>query len=106
MKTVSPSHIEGYYFIVAVPVGNPEEILLIRYVTWSVTSEGMTLTSGFRVNGAESSSGDGSIDITAVLPARSVGNVNPLGALFRKSSQGKGGPASVPAIEPVDDSQL
>ena len=96
VKNRFPLHIEGIYFILAVPVGNPEDLFSIEYVTWSVASDAILPTSGFRVNGAESSSGDGSIDITAVPPAKSVGNVNPLGASIRKSSPGKGGAASVP----------
>ena len=40
--------------------------------------------------------GVGSMEITATRPARSVGKLRPSGALFKKSSPGKGGPLSGP----------
>ena len=47
-------------------------------------------TKGFNKNGAEELSGFGSTEITTVFPVNSVGNVNPVGALYRKSSPGYG----------------
>ena len=78
--------------IVAVPVGKLARFLESEYVKWSVAADGIAPTNGLRVKGADESSGWGSIDITAVPPAISVGNVRPLGALTRKSSPGNGGP--------------
>ena len=41
---------------------------------WSTASAAIGPTSGFNVKGPDPSSGSGSIEITAVPPARSVGN--------------------------------
>ena len=80
----------------AVPVGNPALLFASEYVKWSEASPGAEPTSGLSVNGAGAVVWDGSIEMTIVAPAKFVGNVCPDGALTRKSSPGKGGPASGP----------
>ena len=71
----------------------------IPYRKWSVAVDEIAPTKGLSVKGAALLSGTGSIDITAVPPAKSVGKLSPLGALIRKSSPGNGGPASEPLKE-------
>ena len=49
-------------------------------------------TNGFIAKGAGLLSGEGSIEITTVLPLTSKGKLNPEGALLKKSSPGTGAP--------------
>ena len=47
-------------------MGKLAKLLGIEYVTWSVASAAIGPASGLSVNGADESSGSGSIEITAV----------------------------------------
>jgi len=84
-------------YLVTVPFGKLAATLLsIEATIPGAKSFEIILASGFNKNGAGLLSGYGSMDITVIPPLMSVGNVSPAGALFKKSSPGKGGPGFVP----------